>query len=100
MNDFTGGSLDESAMFGFASDPIEAAKKILRDGAPFAASAITTMSTDEAIAPSVRLNAAKYIIDRQLGPVGGQGEGADDLLAAFLEELNDVANGKAPKSSK
>jgi hypothetical protein len=88
--------LDESSMFG--EDPLATAKRILTDGAPFAAAQIVAMSTDDTIAPTVKLRAAQYIIDRGLGPVGGSGD-ADDLLGDFLQELQNVANGM-PSSGK
>lgn len=79
----------------FREDPDEAASRIIREAAPFAASAISNLATDDTVAPSVRLNAAKYIIDRRLGPVGGTGE-REDALEEFLNDLQDMANGKQP----
>jgi len=93
-------SLDEASFYGEKDDPIATAKRLIREGAPFAATSIINMASDDTIAPSVKLRAAQYIVDRNLGPVGGQGDGAEDLLQDFLQELNDVANGKAPRSQK
>jgi hypothetical protein len=81
--------LDESLMF--HESPEAAANRIIREAAPFAATAISTMATDDTIAASVRLRAAQYIIDRNLGPVGGQGD-RDTDLEKFLQEINREAN--------
>jgi hypothetical protein len=86
--------LNEQALFN--ETPEQAASRIIREGAPFAATAIVTMAADDSISPTVRLNAAKYIIDRNLGPVGKDPEQSE--LEAFLSELQDVANDGRPKS--
>jgi hypothetical protein len=75
----------------FSEKPIEAAKRIIEESAPFAAQSIATMATDDTIAASVRLRAAQYIVDRNLGPVG-QGGDEQGRLEAFLEELSTEAN--------
>ena len=80
-------------------DPVQRAQRFLKEAAPFAAATISNMCTDDTIAPTVRLRAAQYVIDRNLGPVGKE-DGKEDLLESFLEELQDVANGKAPRSSR
>jgi hypothetical protein len=74
----------------FSESPEVAAKRIIRDAAPFAAQAISNMATDLSVSPSVRLRAATYIIDRNLGPVGAGSN--DDALEEFLEQLNREAN--------
>ena len=70
--------------------PEQAASRIIREAAPFAAATLSDLATSELVSPSVRLNAAKYIIDRNLGPVGVGGE--KDELEQFLLELNREAN--------
>lgn len=75
----------------FKETPEAAAKRILKDAAPFAATAISDMSTDPSVPPSVRLRAAEYIIDRNLGPVSA-GANRDEALEEFLRELNADAN--------
>jgi hypothetical protein len=80
--------LNESAMFSETTE--QAASRIIREGAPFAATTIVNLASDDAVSPTVRLNAAKYIIDRNLGPVGK--DTAVDELESFLNELQDVAN--------
>ncbi len=74
----------------FQETPEAAAKRIIREAAPFAAQAISDMATDVTTPPSVRLRASQYIIDRNLGAVGAAAN--DDALEAFLEELNREAN--------
>lgn len=88
MPDFEARDLENS----FSSEtPEQAASRIIRDAAPFAAQAISEMATDDTVAASVRLRAATYIIDRNLGPVGGQGD-REDALEQFLKQLNVEAN--------
>ena len=75
----------------FQEEPEAAAIRIIREAAPFAAASITSMACDETISPSVRLNAAKYVIDRNLGPVSKEGD-KESELEQFLHELQDEAN--------
>lgn len=75
----------------FRETPEEAASRIIREAAPFAAQSISDMATDECTPPSVRLRAAQYIIDRNLGPVSAA-TAEQDKLEAFLEELSREAN--------
>ncbi len=82
-------SLNEEEFFSEAPDV--AAKRILRQAAPFAASAISRMAQDDTISPSVRLRAAQYIVDRELGPVGA-GNAEKSELETFLEDLSREAN--------
>lgn len=81
---------DEEQLF-FKEEPEAAAKRIIRQAAPFAAQSISNLATDLSAPPSVRLRAAEYIIDRNLGPVSA-GATRDDALETFLEELNREAN--------
>jgi hypothetical protein len=81
--------LDETELF--SETPEQAASRILRDAAPFAAASIASIAADEGASPTVRLNAAKYIIDRNLGPIG-VGTGDVDPLEEFLNQLNEDAN--------
>lgn len=85
--------MDEQALF--QETPEAAAKRIIREAAPFAAQAISDLATDISVSPSVRLRAAEYIVDRNLGPVNA-GAGKDDALEMFLEELNREANKAVP----
>jgi len=80
----------------YSEPPETAATRIIREAAPFAATAISQMATDDTVAASVRLRAAQYIIDRNLGPVGGQGD-RDTDLERFLQQLNQVANEGTPE---
>jgi hypothetical protein len=86
MNDF---NATEAALF--REEPEDAAKRIIRVAAPYAAQAISAMAVDDTIAPATRLNAARYIIDRNLGPVG-KDEDKMNELEAFLQEINREAN--------
>ncbi len=79
----------------FHETPEAAARRIIREAAPFAAQSISDLATDISVSPSVRLRAAEYIIDRNLGPVNA-GAGKDDALERFLEELNQEANTAPP----
>lgn len=90
MSESTNGYSGEEAKL-FSESPEQAATRIIRESAPFAAQAISDLATDDTVSPSVRLNAAKYIIDRNLGPVNATTTGHDEL-EAFLEELNKTAN--------
>jgi hypothetical protein len=76
--------------------PEQAASRIIRETAPFAAAAISDMINDPTISPTVRLNASKYVIDRNLGPIGGGGE--KDELEQFLLELQNEANNPRPNN--
>jgi hypothetical protein len=78
----------------FHEDPIVAAQRIVKENAPFAAQAIASLATDDTVSPSVRLNAAKYLVDRNLGPVGLPDKA--DELDDFLRELQGMANGERP----
>jgi hypothetical protein len=75
----------------FKEEPEAAAIRIIKEAAPFAAASIASMAADETISPSVRLSAAKYVIDRNLGPVGKDGD-KESELELFLRELQDEAN--------
>jgi hypothetical protein len=79
---------DETKMF--QETPEQAASRIIKDAAPFAATAISELISDVGVSPSVRLRAAQYVIDRNLGPVGA-GQGAD-LLESFFQEIQAEAN--------
>lgn len=83
------GGLNETEYF--SEDPIQSAQRIIKESAPFAAQSIASMAIDDTIAASVRLRAAQYIVDRNLGPVGASGD-EQGKLEAFLEELNTEAN--------
>jgi hypothetical protein len=78
----------------FSEEPEAAAIRIIREAAPFAAASITSIAADETISPSVRLNAAKYIIDRNLGPVGKDGDKESELEQFLLELQNEANKGK------
>jgi hypothetical protein len=82
-------NLDESELY--QETPVQAAQRIITEAAPFAAQAISDLATDDAVSPSVRLRAAQYIIDRNLGPVNSEGR-QPDVLEDFLLELNREAN--------
>jgi hypothetical protein len=68
----------------------QAASRIIREAAPFAATAISELVNDSSISPSVRLAASKYVTDRVLGPVGKDQE--TDRLEEFFEEIAREAN--------
>jgi hypothetical protein len=76
--------LNESEFY--SDTPDQAAKRILKENTPFAAAAICNMALDESVSPSVRLRAAQYVVDRELGPVGS-GDPSKGELEAFLEGL-------------
>jgi hypothetical protein len=80
--------LNEGALF--QETPEQAASRIIKEAAPFAATAISNLVNDETVSPSVRFRAAQYVIDRILGPVGA-GQGAD-LLESFFQEIQAEAN--------
>lgn len=83
-----GSDFDETDLF--QETPEQASSRIIREAAPFAATAISELVLDSSISPSVRLNAAKYVTDRILGPVGKDTE--TDRLEEFFEEIAREAN--------
>jgi hypothetical protein len=80
--------LNESALW--QETPEQAASRIIREAAPFAATAISELVNDASISPSVRLAASKYVTDRILGPVGKDTE--TDKLEDFFREIAEEAN--------
>jgi hypothetical protein len=70
--------------------PEQAASRIIREAAPFAAATLSDLCSNPDVSASVRLNASRYIIDRNLGPVGVGGE--KDELEQFLLDLQREAN--------
>ncbi len=81
--------LDEAS--NFSETPEQAATRIIREAAPFAAAAVSELMSDVTVSSSVRFRAAQYIIDRNLGPVNSDA-GKVDELERFLTELNREAN--------
>ncbi|SRR6266487_3660913 len=88
-SDRSNSSLNETEFF--SEEPEAAATRIIREAAPFAAASVTSMAVDDTISPSVRLSAAKYVIDRNLGPVSKEGD-RESELEEFLRNLNEEAN--------
>jgi hypothetical protein len=74
----------------FSETAEQAASRIIKEAAPFAATAIAELVNDASISPSVRLSAAKYVTDRVLGPVGKDNE--TDRLEDFFREIAAEAN--------
>jgi hypothetical protein len=56
----------ELAQYGEATRS-ELTERIIEDAAPLAAYTVAKLMTDETVEPRIRLDAAKYFIDRQLG---------------------------------
>lgn len=85
--------LDASVEQEFFSDasPEDAARRIIRENAPFAATNIVQIAGDDTISASVRLRASQYLLDRSLGPPGAD-QGKDGDLEAFLKEIQNAAN--------
>jgi hypothetical protein len=65
---------------------VELARQHLAQTAPYAAATITQLARN-ATNERVKLDAAKYVLERTMGPVGQVQQGAKPELESFLDDL-------------
>ena len=79
-------------------NPEEAAREMLRNRAQYAAMTVCDIAEAGTPADKVKLDAAKYVLDRVLGKVGMAGT-QDEIVTKYFKEAEMYANQSAEEGS-